>query len=133
MKPRGEVVRRILWALYEFGPMPSTEIYALIGMSKHDCGSILTRMAHDLPTIPKRLHICGYTKDAEGQREYPRPIYALGNRPDAAKPRPLTNKERRERYRAGKAGLVNSVFMLGMPRKERRALCANTPLIKLAA
>jgi hypothetical protein len=38
------------------------------------------------PLGPKRVYICDWRDDAEGERRYLRAVYALGDLPDKAKP-----------------------------------------------
>lgn len=44
-------------------------------------------------------HISGYTRELEGQRNYPRAIFRIGAGKDAVKPGPLTNQQRTARRR----------------------------------
>lgn len=70
--------------------------------------SFLTAMRS---TTVKHIHIQSWTMDGHGRR-YPRPVYALGHKRDAPKPKPMTTSERMKRYRQRfKAPKVaNSVF-----------------------
>ena len=129
----GDLAQSMLDALAEHGPMTNGDLCAHLGIDKDACGATLTRLHRTLKTMPKRVHIVRWVRDAEGQRCYPRAVYSVGDAPDAARPRAYSNKEKRARYRANKSKLVNSVFMLGMTRREKRALSAGTTLIKLAA
>ena len=52
-------------------------------------------------TTVKHLHIQSWTMEGCGRR-YPRPIYALGNKRDAPKPRQLSESERHKLYRQRK-------------------------------
>ena len=60
------------------------------------------------------LGIAQWVYDHEGQKRYPRAVYAWGNYPDAAKPERDT-RATHQRHRAKKRLLsaVNSVFNLG--------------------
>lgn len=44
-------------------------------------------------------HICGYKRELEGERSYPRAIFRIGSGVDAKKPKALTNKQRTARRR----------------------------------
>lgn len=46
----------------------------------------------------KHVHIESWTMEGHGRR-YPRPVYAIGNKRDASKPKPITASERMKRYR----------------------------------
>lgn len=61
----------------------------------------------------KHLHIQSWTMEGRGRR-YPRPIYALGNKRDAPKPKRTTTSERMKKYRQSKKlpKAANSVFNL---------------------
>lgn len=66
----------------------------------------------------KRVYISGWVRDDQlGEAQtYLRPLYRLGNRPDAPKPPALTGLQREQTYRAKKRigrGVANSVFALG--------------------
>lgn len=65
-----------------------------------------------LTVVTKQVYIQSWTMEGIGRR-YPRPVYALGNKPDARKPKPMNNAERQRRARAKlkpPVGVVNSVF-----------------------
>ena len=86
--------------------------------------AVISRMTKPTKTMPKRLYICGWIEDAEGERRYPRAVYDLGDRPDA-KRKPLetlAEKRRRwNRYRQARA-TMNSVFNLGLTRRQFEAI-----------
>lgn len=62
----------------------------------------------------KQLHIQSWTMEGMGRR-YPRPIYALGNKRDAAKPKPVSQSTRMKEYRQRMKvpNIPNSVFAWG--------------------
>ena len=120
MKDKGEVVKEILQALKELGPMTGAEISAAIGYGQRRTHGVLQRLRITLTRKPKRIHVVGYTYDNEGQRNYPRAIFDLGDLPDA--PKPKANQHRvAKTYRDNKKLKVNSVWMLGMTRNEKRS------------
>lgn len=61
----------------------------------------------------KHVHIQSWTMEGHGRR-YPRPVYALGHRRDAPKPKPITASERMKKYRRRfkPPHAANSVFTL---------------------
>lgn len=61
--------------------------------------------------VTKQLYIQSWTMDGIGRR-YPRPVYALGDRRDAPKPRPVSASERAQKYRQRfkVPKVANSVF-----------------------
>ncbi len=109
--------------LSEHGGMTCKELADDIGWDARDVHKALRRMRKDGPKRPKRVYISRYTLDSHcGEKRYPRPVFALGNLPDAKKIN-TKNKEyqraRRAESRKKVAGLLNSVFMLGIPLKQR--------------
>jgi len=112
----GVTVARILDLLEHTGPMTSAEACKLLGLERKNSAAIFSRLMR--PVVkpepgPRRIHVCGYTHDEEGQRDYPRAIYALGDKPDARKP-VSKPKEIAKRYRVNlKKRQMVSVFNLG--------------------
>lgn len=97
--------------------MTSREIAALFPEERYaDVSSLVARFTQ---AVTKTAYIHSWTREPVHGREYLRAVYAVGNLPDARKPRVLTDRERRARYRAKQrvapahTGLVNSVFALG--------------------
>ncbi|MGA0610037.1 hypothetical protein [Caldimonas sp. KR1-144] len=69
------------------------------------------------------IHIARWEYDlGDGRRRYPRPIFALGSKRDAPKPKPPTDTEHCRAYRARKKSATPSVFLLGVPPKQRNVL-----------
>lgn len=118
MRAHGQTVIEILHLLEELGPMTRIEMCDHLGLDRHTVSSIVSRMAKESPRKPKRIHIKGYAYDHEGQRRYPRAIYALGNAPDARRPK-ADPKGAKRRYNAKVKALntANFVFNLGIPRR----------------
>lgn len=118
----GVQTQRILDLLEHQGPMTRSEACQILGIDRQSAASIFSRLMR--PTKrpedrPKRIHICGYRNDEEGQRRYPRAIYAIGNKPDARRPT-ADPKAAKRRYWANRKGrLLNSVFALGLTRAQR--------------
>ena len=101
-------------ALQEVGPMTLAEMMDYTGFTKSACSHALRDLNKMLPTLPKRAHITQWVYDHEGQKRYPRAVYAWGNYPDAAKPErdPRAN-QKRSRDKKRLLSAVNSVFNLG--------------------
>lgn len=117
--PWGDVTQRMLDALAELGPMTRSELCRAVGADRRTCASVVSRLMRprQRPVAPRRVHICGWRDDEEGQRRYLRAVYALGDRPDARKPaykpRLLAAKRRYwARTHAKRGRAVNSVFAL---------------------
>jgi len=119
----GETVGKIIAALAECGEMTAKEICDHIRIKRDGVSTILTRMRRDLPTTPKRVYVVRYVYDAEGLRRYPRPVYALGTEADAPKPKaPTPENRKRYRERLRLRMTANSVFNLGLTRREYTAV-----------
>jgi DNA-binding Lrp family transcriptional regulator len=118
----GETTKAILKGLAELGPMTRSEIQQSVGVDKESIAAIVSRLHKDTPRVGKQIYITGWVYDAEGQRRYPRAIYALGSKPDAKKPKAsaLENRRRYDRKRHAMFSM-NSVFNLGKSRDTLRA------------
>lgn len=109
---------RILHSL-EFGNMTAAEIAEeLGGYEKTALHALLRALINPTPTLPQRAHIVGWTDKYFGQRDYPRPIYALGEGENV--PKPVRNKKVRQAKakikhltKVKNLRLKNSVFNLG--------------------
>ena len=119
MKPYGTLVAQITDALTINGPMTRKEICDFIGQHRSKIASVVTRMARATPQKPKRVYIKRYVLEQDGQRRYPRAVYALGDRPNARKPKSDV-RANRKRYLANKIDKLRntSVFNLALSRRE---------------
>ena len=110
MKATSQGVRELLGHV---GPLTTLEISAFFPDTRYqDVAAILSNMRKRLVT--KRVYICEWTRDIGQGKSYLRPVYALGSRPDARKPRPVTNAEKCQRWRKKqRIPKVNSVWALG--------------------
>jgi hypothetical protein len=107
MKPSFAAIRDIL---EQCGPLTMREICEFFpGVDYHRVSSFITAMR--ITVVTKQVYIKGWTMEGLGRR-YPRPIYDLGNRPDARKPKPISNSERGRQYRQSRKlpQGVSSVF-----------------------
>lgn len=120
-RPWGDTTTRILTLLQDVGAMTRSEVCRHLGMNRTECAAIMSRLIRPTkrPEGPKRVHIAAWVYDEEGQRHYPRAVYALGNAPDVRKPKPNTF-EVRKRYRERSKLRVASVFDLGLTRRQHR-------------
>lgn len=127
----GESVEKIETALADQGPCTRNELQAATGIPKASIGSILTRMRRPGKTVGRRIYVSAWTREQDGQRAYPRAVYALGTEPDALQPttirgsagRKLTMKQNsKANYDAANyKQAVSSVFDLALNRDERNA------------
>lgn len=118
----GETSTKILKIISEYGPMTRQEVCVHLDTDRMYVSAIITRMTKDTPKAGKRLYVESYVYDSEGQKRYPRAVYAVGNKPDAKRPKP-DHKETRRRYLANvrKRMTGNSVFNLGLTRRQYEA------------
>lgn len=88
MSTWGVTTLRMLDALEQHGPMTRTELCDHLGLDRTTAASIVSRLMKPSkrPVGPKRVYICDWRDDAEGERRYLRAVYAIGKKPD--KPRP---------------------------------------------
>lgn len=115
----GDIPERILRVLHEYGPMTGQDVEELLDIPAHVINKTLRRMRQPSlrkkPLGERRVHIVDWAPEAEGQRDYPRPIYAAGHGEHKKRP---TKKHRnavaRDYYRSKKAKTrMNFVFNLG--------------------
>jgi len=112
---RNELVNRITELLTE-GPETGEALAASIGLDGSAIRSVLHRMRTASPKLPKRIYIVDYRYDgAGGTREYPRAVFALGDKPDKRKPKAVPNRVRVTKwYRKRVAATrLNSIFNVG--------------------
>ena len=119
MKQRGDWVRQILQVLADFGPMTRGQVCRELGSTVHVAGRVLHRLAKPSRRHPKRVHISGWVRDDDVGRKYLRAVYALGDKPDAPKPRIDVNKEKwwSQRDRVARRRTA-SVFNLGLTSRQ---------------
>lgn len=107
MKPSFAAIRDIL---QHCGPLTMRDIAQFYpSLDYHDVAKYIAAMRRCV--VNKQLYIQSWTMEGVGRR-YPRPVYALGNKPDARKPRPVSASERAKQYRMRKRipKPANSVF-----------------------
>mgnify|MGYP001170188560 CR=1 FL=1 len=117
----GTIVDRILNLLAENGPMTRAEIIDDLELPRDSVSAVVCRLHTKLAKTPKRIHIVRYDYEMEGQRRYPRAVFALGDGVDAKKPnRKAVLRENKRRYteRQHKKNKMNFVFNLAKPRRE---------------
>jgi hypothetical protein len=115
----GAVAEQILHTLETVGPMTRVEICAHLGIDRGIGAAIANRMAKPSATKPKRVYITDYVYDQEGQRRYPRAVYAIGDKPDAKRTKsdPAANKRRYIQAKVARFKM-NSVFNMGLTRRQ---------------
>lgn len=121
MRAWGNLMDQVIAVLREHGPMTRAEIERELGIenAKEHLGQIMSRLLKVVKrgecVGQKRAHICRWTRDDDVGRRYLRPVYKLGNRPNAPKPEPLTSKQIKQEYWARRRDrlMASSVFRLG--------------------
>lgn len=71
----------------------------LAGQLHLEVSGVYRYLKHMMEQQPRQVHVAGYERNHSGR---PTPLYALGDRPDARKPRTPTVAERMARRRATK-------------------------------
>lgn len=114
---------KVLEALTECGRMSAQEFADWAEISRYDAHAVLRRMNQRTQAGEKRIHIADWTYGHDGARRYPRPVYALGDKRDKAKPKVDVAANRR-RYEQGKNRMyrMTSVFNLAMTRDKIREI-----------
>jgi hypothetical protein len=95
------------------GPLTSRELMSFFpASSQQDIAGLLGSMRKRVAV--RQVYIHSWTREADHARDYIRAVYALGDLPDARKPKPMSNAERCRRHKARKAlpRVPNSVFNL---------------------
>lgn len=135
-QPPGHFVLAIIRALTEFERMTARDMARQIAeYGVNDKGgepvtgdvldrrvsSTLSRMNKASGQRHKRVYVCDWVHEAEvsGERMYPRAVYALGDKPNKAKPKP-DSAAASLRYRIRNQWQVASVFHLANFARARR-------------
>lgn len=114
MKSKGRI-EAILKALKDYGPMTRVDIELTLGFGKAETSRLFTCMINASPRKPQRAHISHYIYDQEGQKRYPRAVYAIG--PGKNAKRPERNPKEVQKRSRDKRKLIlstNSVFNLAL-------------------
>lgn len=124
-KPPGRLMNSIAAYIEEVGEATRAEIADAIGLGVFRVSTAVTRMMRTTRNRERMIHIVRWVYDGDiGERRYPRAVYALGNKPDAKKPK-VTEAERLRKYRANRKMRVASVFDLGLTVAQRRVQKSN--------
>lgn len=120
---RGAIVKEIMRLLDEEGPMTRAEVCKRLGRPKDEIAAVVSRLNKRSPVAGRRIYVREYVYDMEGERTYPRAVYAIGDKPNAKRP-DSDKKEIKRRYwaRSQLKLRANSVFNLGLSRAQLRAM-----------
>lgn len=130
----GPHVIKALEMLKEFERITAQEFADWADITRYDAHAVLSRMNKRTKAGEKRIHIAAWTHEHDSARRYPRPVFALGDKPD--KPRPKSSiKEIRARYEQNRNSKfrMNSVFNMAMPRDKVREMAKVITHSQLAA
>lgn len=120
---RGYIVRASLELLKDIGPMTAADIALHLGVSRYLVHAAMSRMRDPDVRGGKRVYVQRWTYTADKGRTYPRPVYAIGTRPDAPKPeRDTLAVRRKSAARVLNLRRNSSIFRLGMTRNEIRQI-----------
>ena len=111
-------IEAILETLRDFGPMTRVDLELTLGYTKQQVSRLMLCITTESPRLPQRAHILTYVEDQEGQKRYPRPVYAFGPGINAPKPKRNTKAvQKRSREKRKRLKATNSVFNLarGIP------------------
>ena len=95
--------------LADVGPLTSREVAEFFPEASHwNVSSALSALRR---ARNKQVYIKTWRRALEGNREHIRAVYALGSRPDARKPPPVSNAEKCKRWKAKqRIPVCNSVW-----------------------
>jgi hypothetical protein len=112
---RGQRVIDTTAAIVEFGEITAMELAEHLGITRYDAHAVLNRMNKRTKAGLKRIYVVRYIDDHDGARTYPRAVFAMGDKPDARKPKADQLAVKRKYYaRLKSRTTMNSVFNLGM-------------------
>lgn len=112
---RGQRVIDTTATLVQFGEITAMELAEHLGITRYVAHAVLNRMNKRTKAGLKRIHIVRYIDDHDGARTYPRAVFALGDKPDAKKPKADQLAVKRRYYaRLKSRTTMNSVFNLGL-------------------
>lgn len=100
----GNSTDRMLAALAELGRATRAQLQSHAGIDKNTAGQVVARITQVAKRGPmtgqRRAYVCDWTREHDGARDYLRPVYALGNKPDKPRPPPKCMKQVKREYRA---------------------------------
>lgn len=114
-RPWGQLVDLVKLTLKEEGPATAADLAQRLGATRYDVHAAASKLMKDRPRAgPRCVYVKAWIYDAEGQRNYPRPLYALGVKPDAPRPKADQNAVKRRYWARRKARLMNAdIFRVG--------------------
>lgn len=121
--PWGDLPTAIEIALRDFGPMTAPELLLCVPGTPNEIRKALHRMLQigirRPPIGQRRVHISGWTRDAEGVRQYPRAIYALGHGENKPKPKGKSRRALVRDWEAAKKARLSTNFVFNLAQAVR--------------
>ena len=98
----GNATDLMLLALKELGKATRSQMQEIAGIDKYSAGQAVSRMTRVTKrgenVGSRRAHVCGWVSEHDGQRDYLRPVYAIGDGKDAPRPPPKCMKQVKREY-----------------------------------
>lgn len=95
------------------GQATCADIYLALDISASHCSGNLRWLLKATKTIPKRIYVARWVYEQEGQRSYPRAVYAIGDKPDVQRPNPQGERMKCVRAKIRQGVIAGSIFALG--------------------
>jgi DNA-binding Lrp family transcriptional regulator len=118
-----DVMSKIYHHLKKHGPCTASELAFKLDIERSNLKNSLRSMKQSNTKHKQLVYVCDYTShDESGGRTYPRAVYALGSKPDAVKPKPISMAEKKRRSRQAKKRInFNSVFNIANTKYQGRS------------
>ena len=97
MNAWGQVTDLVLLTLAEHGPGTAKAVAITAEADSEAVRKALNRLVNE-PFAVRRVHIARWDRAQAGERNYPRPVYALGRRGNAKRPPAITHTEATRAY-----------------------------------
>lgn len=107
---RGVLVNEILRMLQEEGPMTRAEICRRLCRPKDEVAAIMSRLNKRSPVAGKRIYVKSYIFVTDGERRYPRAVYAFGDHKDRNRPAPNKKVVKKRYWNGVMKSVVEEVF-----------------------
>lgn len=119
----GAHVIKAMEAFAEFGQMTAQEFADYADIGRYDAHAVLNRMIKRTKAGEKRVHIVKWVHTHDDARRYPRAVFMLGDKPDAKKPKPnIQDNRRRSEAKRNAMFRMNSVFNMATTRDTIREI-----------
>jgi len=123
----GQMTDRILLALGEIHTGSLQDVLDEMGVSDERQAATVRKTLNAMAAAPKgqrRVHIAKWCRTQERQRAYPRPVYRIGDGPNASKPAPKDHTTASREYLQRCKTLVEFMHCAPFGQKAARAVLA---------